>query len=320
MFLDTTYTNGVIAVKEKSLLKEKIFRLCELNVGEAFRILLESGFGGFATENLHEYEKLLDAETRMLDDFIRIYAPSKAELVYFLLPRDFHNAKALIKAKLLGESAEKMLAPNGIIEIELLKNCIHNGVYKGIEEYPELVSACKEGEILLQEQYSGMKLGTIFERYLYQALNVNVKKNRSLRKLLGAKADMTNILISFRSVDEKNAEEQYVSGGKFTPKQLLMLRNEDLDKVLAQFDGEWKTFIRLCLDAREKGLPYIQAEKYKDRYEESCLEGRKYDLVKDEPFLYYVYRKKTEISNVRIVMACLLAGIDETQIKNRLRK
>ena len=36
----------MIAVREKGLLKDKILRLCELSVEEAFRSLTESGFGG----------------------------------------------------------------------------------------------------------------------------------------------------------------------------------------------------------------------------------------------------------------------------------
>lgn len=42
---DVIYTNGVIAAREKYLLKEKLLRLCEGKVEDAFRILLESGYG-----------------------------------------------------------------------------------------------------------------------------------------------------------------------------------------------------------------------------------------------------------------------------------
>ena len=46
--IDVTYTTGVIAAREKYLLKDKIYRLCELSEREAFRVLVESGFGGGA--------------------------------------------------------------------------------------------------------------------------------------------------------------------------------------------------------------------------------------------------------------------------------
>jgi hypothetical protein len=54
MALNVIYTNGVIAAKDKYLLKDKILRFCELSAEEAFRMLLESGFGGGAdtTDNV----------------------------------------------------------------------------------------------------------------------------------------------------------------------------------------------------------------------------------------------------------------------------
>ena len=58
MARNVIYTNGVIAAKDKFLLKDKILRFCELNAEEAFRMLLESGFGGGAETagNVYEYE------------------------------------------------------------------------------------------------------------------------------------------------------------------------------------------------------------------------------------------------------------------------
>ena len=44
MVKDATYTNGVIAVKEKYLLKDKIFKMCEGGAEEALRALTDSGF------------------------------------------------------------------------------------------------------------------------------------------------------------------------------------------------------------------------------------------------------------------------------------
>ncbi|MBR2023929.1 MAG: V-type ATPase subunit [Clostridia bacterium] len=320
MYLDTTYTNGVIAVKEKSLLKDKIFRLCEVSVDEAFRMLLESGFGGAVTDNVYEYEKLLTAETASLDEFIRIYAPSQAMQAYFLLPRDFHNAKAFVKAKCLGESADKMLAPSGMFSVEDIQLCVMENAYAKVDAVPELVKACKESTMLLETDVNGADIGSIFEKCLYEALVRVVKKNRALRELLSAKIDMTNVLTALRSGDENVAETQYLSGGKLSKKRVLALCTGDLEKMRLQFGEEWKEFISLCLDAKEKGVPFTQAEKYRDGHDVISLEKRKFELVKGEPFLYYVYSKKADIANVRIVLACLMAGLDEMQIKNRLRK
>ena len=108
---DSAYTNGVIAVKEKKLLKEKLVKMCSLSEEEAFRILSDGGFGG--GEATSDVERLILADENEIDAFIREYAPSEEAEEYLLAPRDFHNAKALVKARYLGCDPAPMLGGDG---------------------------------------------------------------------------------------------------------------------------------------------------------------------------------------------------------------
>lgn len=321
MYFDTTYINGVLAVKEKTLLKDKLFRLCELDVDEAFRALLDVGFGGGTANTVYEYEKLLQTETASLETFIQTYAPSETEKKYFLLPKDFHNAKALFKARILGDNADGMLVSQGVVAVETLRKCITAGEYGVLSDIPALKTACEACEKLLENDTSGVSVGSIFEKALYEELLALVKSKRGLRALLTTRIDMINVLTALRSGDETLAKRQYINGGKLTERELQALLSSDSDSIRRAFtNSELKEFIELCLTAKEKKLPYVEAEKYRDSYDVRMLETRKFDLVKNEPFLYYVFRKKSEIANVRILLACKLAGLNEQTIKNRLRK
>ena len=226
---DVIYTNGVIAAREKYLLKEKLLRLCEGKAEDAFRILLESGYGsGAEAEGAYDYEALIGAEERALDDFIREYAPSEAEAAYLLAPRDFHNAKALLKAEYLHADAEKMLAPEGRISVSELQLRIKNGEFSALGK--ELGDAVKEAAGLLSaEGASGAEVGVAFEKAAFAYLFEVCKKNPVLKKLLSARADMSNILTAFRSDDESNAKKAYVTGGRLTEKQLEKLFDADLE-------------------------------------------------------------------------------------------
>lgn len=322
-YYDTTYTNGVIAVREKYFLKERIMRLCELSAEEAFRVLLESGYGGGAetTADVYEYEKLISAEEGAIDAFIREYAPSEAEKKYLLSPRDFHNAKALLKASYLGVDSEKLLAPEGLIAVEALKTCIEEKKFDRIEtENPVLADACKQAMAVLEEELSGAKVGGIFEKAKYAYLQAVVKKSAALKKILTAKIDMTNILIALRSGEETLAKEQYLPMGSLKEERLRQLFLEDKERAQKAFDGtDYQAFVGLCFSALEKGLPMTEAEKMLDGYDVDFFTKRKYDLARSEPFLYYVYRRKVESENVRIVFVCLLAGLGEQDVKKRLR-
>ncbi len=318
--LDVEYTNGVIAAREKYLLKDKIARLCELDAEDAFRALLDSGFGGGAETAIfvHDYEKLIFAEEAKIDEFIREYVPSEAERAYLLSPRDFHNAKALLKAKYLQTSAERMLASEGMLDIQTLASYIENGDYATLKkENAYLATAIQEGAKLLEEEPSGAKLGDIFEKALFSYLGAVSKHRKVLKELLKAKADMTNVLIAVRSQDEESAEDKYLPCGSLKKEELRKLFKEDAEKEFLQ--TPYADFIKIALQAKSKGIPPMEAERIRDGYDSAYFQAHKYELKKTEPFLYYVYRRRAEAANVRIVFVCLLAGLSEAEIKKRLR-
>lgn len=323
-YLDTTYTNGVIAAKEKRLLKEKLFRLCELSAEEGFRVLLDSGFGGGAetAASVYDFEKLIEKEEMELDSFIREYAPSQAEQAYLLAPRDFHNTKASVKAAYLGRDTEGMLSPDGMISADLIYDCVKKGDFAPIKELNAyLGGACEEATSLLSKGTSGAKVGEIFEKALYTYLFERGKKKPVLKKLLLAKADMTNILRAFRSGNMEAAREKYLPVGTLKTETLDELFSEDSDKALSAFEKmPYVSFVKTCFDAKEKGVPFTEAEKILGGFDVSYFAERKYELEKSEPFLYYVYRRRAENANVRIIFVCLLAGLSEQDVKKRLRR
>lgn len=315
---DSVYTNGVIAVKEKDLLKEKVFRLCEAKAEDAFRMLTESGFGSGAEEG--GFEALAVREERSLDEFIRLYAPSAAYAEYLLAPRDFHNAKALLKAEYLHADAEKMLAPEGLVPVSDMAVKIKNGDYGAF--HPELAAALEEAAELLggEGDVSGAEIGGIFERALFRRLASVCKRSKTLKNLIAQKADMTNLLTAFRSADRGYAEKMYVEGGRLKAEELARVFDQDDEKAERSFSGSpYARFAGACFAARREKTPYTEAEKMLGSFEADYFAARKYDLEGDLPFLYYVLRRRTEIGNVRMIFVCLAAGMPEQDIKKRLR-
>lgn len=323
MSKDLLYTNGVIAAREKYLLNDKILKLCDSGAEEVLRALSESGFGkGAETASVYEYEKLVSADEAAIDRFIREYAPSRAEAEYLLSPRDFHNAKAAVKAHYLNLNTESMLAPAGIIPAEVIVNCVNSGEYAPLGNI--LSEAVKEASVMFSEETkseaSGAEIGIIFEKALYKHLYEACAKNGLLKKLLTAKADMTNILTALRSDKEEYAAKCYVAGGKLTEKQLALLFNEDNGKALKAFKGtSYYDFVKKCISDKAAGLPLTAAERICESYETEYFTEKKYELQKNQPFLYYVFRRRAENANVRILFVCLLAGMKDSEIKRRLR-
>lgn len=322
MAKDVAYTNGVIAAKETGLLGSKLLKLCENGAEDAFRSLSESGFGkGAVAHSAFEYENLLAADLRDLDEFIREYAPTTAEKVYFLAPRDFHNAKAVLKAKYAGEDEKKMLAPEGLVSVEELIRRADENDFNGLPE--ELKKACENTVAIFSDESksaTGAEIGVIFERAKYKYLSSVCKCNRLLKLFVTRKTDMTDILSAFRAKTPEYALNNALFAGKITEKQILSIFSDDGEKTVSAFENTpYKEFVRECVDARQTGRPLTAAEKIKDDVEIDCLATRKFELKAKEPFIYYVLRRKAENDNLRIIFVCLMARLDETEIKARLR-
>lgn len=317
------YINGVIAVKEVYLLGDKISKLCDVSAEDAFRTVSESGFGkGAEAVSVYEYEKLLSADERDLDAFIREYAVTNAEKAYLLSPRDFHNAKAILKAHYAEGDLEKMLAPEGLLSVETITQCIEEQNYKPLGE--ELSAVCEKAAKLFGEdgtdEASGAEIGAIFEKALFGHLKSLCSKNLMLKKLIAKKADMTDILTALRSNTPEYAANNYVLCGKLKQEQLANLFLEDGDKAAHALDGTgYEKFLEICLEDKNDGLPLTRAELIRDNLEIDFLAERKYELKRSQPFLYYVLRRRAENANLRILFVCLLAGMGESEIKKRLR-
>ena len=317
------YVNGVIAAKEVYLLGDKISKLCELSAEDAFRAISEGGFGkGADAVSVYEYEKLLYADERDLDAFIREYAPNNAEKDYLLSPRDFHNAKAILKAHYLKTDVEKMLAPEGLLSIETIKSSIEEENYKPLGE--KLSSACENAAKLFgedgTEEASGAEVGAIFEKALFSHLKALSARNLMLKKLTAKKSDMTDILTAVRSKTPEYAANNYVLCGKLKAQQLENIFLEAREKAERALDGTgYEKFLEICLEDKKGGLPLTRAEIIRDNIEIDFLAERKYELKRTEPFLYYVLRRRAENANLRILFVCLLAGMSESEIKKRLR-
>lgn len=299
--MNILYTNGVIAVREKSLLGEKLLRFAEMKADEVLHALAESGFGSGADSS--DSEALCAAEEAALDEFIRLYAPTRAAKEYLLAPRDHHNAKALVKAAKLHTDGDELFAPDGLIPLEKLSACIGEGNF---EELGELGKTAERA--LSEEELSGAEIGFLFDKALFERLSRSC--GGVLRRLLAGRADRINVLTVLRSPDWESAEAFLLPGGKCKREELQAGKFKD---------GEIAKFYRSALAAKERGTPFVEAERALDSFEAEYFAHHRFELEGKEPFLYYVFRRRAEIANVRILLVCLNAGLSEREIKKRLR-
>ena len=111
---------------------------------------------------------------------------------------------------------------------------------------------------------------------------------------------MANLLTAFRAVTFEEAQSAFIDGGKLKVSELEKATSDDWKSGVAY--EKYPTFLELCRAAKEKGAPMTLAEKYRDAFDVERLAENRYELKRDEPFLYYVLSRKAENANVRIMI------------------
>ena len=132
------YALGRISVLSTHLLTAaQLRRIAEASTTkEAMKLLLETGYGeNVATEQeiaLGEIDFIIRDQLQLTRKRIRELTPDAELTGLFLLPVDTHNLKALLKARLLGTSADNILREGGNFDLALLKDMVQTKYYEDL--------------------------------------------------------------------------------------------------------------------------------------------------------------------------------------------
>ena len=317
MRYDTVFTNGVVKSRERFLLGDKIERMADGTLAEAFRVLKESGFGGDAVADSDaDVDLLIRAEERAVNAFIREYAPDDKTEAFLLADYDFHNAEALVKCRYAGASEEKTLGEEGVYTVEELKKVIDGEPCERKVDGILLKTVAAAVEDFSEGIANGFTVDCTFKRGLFEYMQKSAR-GKKLKEILSGRADAANVSSALRSRDFTLAEKMLVAGGKLPVSHIKELCEQPYEALK---QGDFEDWIKEAVIASERAMPLTQAEKRNDDLALELLFLTRYEMIGFEPFLLYVLRRRAEIRNVRIVTVSLAAGLSPQQIRNKLRK
>lgn len=132
------YALGRISVLSTHLLtSSQLHRIAEAgNSKEAMKLLMETGYGeNVASEQeiaQGEIDLIIRAQLQLTRRRIQELTPEPELTGLFLLPVDTHNLKALLKARLLGISADDILRDGGNFPLSTLKDMVQTKYYEDL--------------------------------------------------------------------------------------------------------------------------------------------------------------------------------------------
>lgn len=317
------YSNARVKTLENGLLTvEKFNRMVFAdNLDEGIKILLENNYGGGVIVENNQFDKILSEEDRLLSEFVLECMPKNSGMELFLMTNDYHNAKACCKAKYSGIEVESMLAPNGLIDAQLLKQSIFSDKYDTLDK--TMSDALITIDIAFANGNRSPRLidATLDKAMYKKAYEIAKKtKNKSIIDYWKSSADFANISAfkRCRRVEENIDffKSGFVDGGELSISFFESIFEVDNETISEKF--KYTTYKNVVGNLFESG-DFIEFERHRDNYLLNIFKEKKNDIFTISPIAGYYVAKKIEIKVARMILICLKNNIEKSEIKKRLR-
>lgn len=289
---------------------------------EAVRILTEVGYEAFDPASDRALNAaLLHRREELFAELYR-YAPEPAIIDVFKLKYDYHNLKAVLKAR-DGDVSHLLVDAGRVKAEELQRRYRESGSWDFLP--PAMAEAAKEGLRVLAETGDPQRSDAVVDRawfaemlqiaeatkcgYLvdYIRVTIDAANLRSVIRTLRmgrTPAFLKEFLFPGGTISVDRCLKAAVNGEvEKTYRSTVLRAAAQAGKEAVESGGSLTTFEKLCDDAvlqqagRARRIPFGV-----------------------EVVIGFVVARETEVSNVRIIMAGRMAGISADTIRERLRE
>lgn len=315
------FANSRAKAKEMNLLsEERLQRMMECkNVSDAIRILIEVNYAGGMVVEDNNFYALLAEEENIVTAFVREVAPENVGFECFFLKNDYHNLKALLKAKYGKiEDITPLILPDGNYPFARLKEWLDSDK---LYFSPFVEEAIKNISKAFETGNGSPRLIDVeMDRAMFKDMadRLNKVNDKYIKQYFVTLIDSTNVLTYLR-VKKINAgfaffASNYVEGGSFTLKQFEDL-NMDEAKLIKMLSGTvYKEFYDKISDSDLSTFETMQ-----DNYLLKIFSINKTDMFSVAPIVGYYLAKLNEIKVLRVVLVCIKNKVSLEEMKKRVR-
>lgn len=320
------YSNARVKAMENSLLShDKITRISySTDIAAAVHVLYESNYaGGLMVDNPYAYERLLGEEYRIIADFLREAMPDKSALKTLLMQNDYHNAKAMYKAKCMNmKDCNYMLMPPGNIPIDTLRYAIDESSYMSL---PDTLAKALAAVSSLEEVAPAM-IDTIIDKAMFaEIISVATKlKSKALIKYWQANIDLTNIATLLRVKHKvggaKLLEESFITGGLIIMENIIKLVDATYEVIAEKLRyTDYGKIVAIGVEEYKSRASLVAYEREWDNYLMNLFRSGRNDLFTISPIAGFYIAKKIELKSLRMMFVCIKNNVHVQEIKQRLR-
>ena len=318
------FANAAVKAREENLFSgDRLARMLEADaLRDAVKILIEAGYGGGTVpEDPSDFESILSAEAAVTEKFIDGIAPEGAGFECFRLQADYHNMKALVKARYTSDGEEGALRAGGLIDIDLLKEKLERENPDinpfADEALAEIAKAAAEGKP------SPRKIDTAFDRAMFKDIAARLRVRSApeeLKEYFRVYADCLNLASFVRTLGIGGNfaffEDVYTEGGSIPKEDFEKAFQEGVSAVAVLAK---RTPLAAYADALAAG-DVTGFEVARDDYLLGIFRKSKAEMFSVAPVMGYYLAKQNEIRVLRIALVCIKNGVDKQEIRKKLRE
>ncbi len=313
----------VRAMEDQLLTAPRMERLLSARGSEEVtKVLQECGYPPLDATRPEQMDALLAEVRKTTLEDLTGSVPDQRLLDVFRLKYDYHNVKALLKARRVGTDPERLLMDMGRIGTEELCQALESGQTAALP--PMLAEAAEEAKGVLDTTLDPQRSDIVLDRWYYQELMELARGTGSaflqgyIRLLIDA-VNLRTLVRSLRMGKPFNfLRGVLLEGGEIAP--------ENLERLGAAPGGFQEVYgpTRLAA-AAEVGAEAVKGGSLTD-FEKQCDDAAA-DYLSDAalvpfgeaPVIRYLAARETEYTNLRILLLGRAAGLDAGVIRARLR-
>lgn len=322
------FCSALIRASEKTLMPwSEMTRAAEApDFNGAISVLTENGYdSGKMPENPRDFVKMLAEEEQKAYDFVFSSLPDPTELELFKYPKDYHNAKAVLKAEFLGIDPEKYMTGGGSFEPKIMASMIRERNF--IFMRTEMKEAVERAAEMFGKGQDPQEIDIILDKACYKQMlgDAVATKNDFLINYVRLLIDILNVVtfIRLRQIGKPWTffSKVFLDGGHISEKVFTGGYEENYHKLAEKFKpyGFEEIVEKGGNRVKETGM-YSLLEKLCDNKRIEYIKNAKYISFGFEPAAAYLVAKESEIKNLRIIFTGKIAGTPKEVILERLRE
>jgi len=321
-------TGRIRSLENKLLAPSDLERMIDAKDAQmAFKVFNDLSYADELSdiESVKDYIEVLDHDLLQIRDLLRQITPDEEIIRILFLRYDFHNIKLMFKAKYADLDLSDYESQLGNEDVVKLKDFILKDAMSATAE--EITGLIKEAKKKFDKELpDGYTIDSYFDRESLLMLQKTAAdlKYEFLSELVKTWIDVANVKMFLRAkkldLPIEKVEDYLVEGGSILKSSLANSYSKDLkEAVTICIRGFENTSLKEAIKNFAEGDELWKFEKAFENYEIKFIQQSKYIAYGPEPLVSYYLAKKNAIRNIRLVFTGKLNGLDNNEIKERMR-